>query len=55
MRISITLSVDIGGKDPDPEREASADALVERADASMPPLGFVPNPHEPVYRRGGGS
>lgn len=51
MRINITLSIDIGGKDPEPERETSADALVERADLTVPPLGFVPNPHEPVYRR----
>ncbi len=51
MRINITLSIDIGGKDEPIERESSADALVERSDGNAPPLGFVPNPHEPVYRR----
>ncbi len=38
----IELAIDHPGDDGPPQREGSADALVERADPWMPPIGFAP-------------
>lgn len=40
----IEFAIDHPGDDGPPQREGSADALVERADPWMPAIGFAPRP-----------
>ena len=40
----IEFAIDHPGDDGPPQREGSADALVERADPWMPTIGFSPPP-----------
>lgn len=51
MKLAIHIEVTLGRDEQQPERESSADAVVERSDLSVPPLGFTPNYTEPTYRR----
>jgi len=49
MTWRLSFNLEFGKADDQPEREGSADSLVERADPGAPPLGFCPpkHPYEP--------